>query len=158
MSKTQDQGLVYRRAFITLDKRLQNFKFLDKLEGGREREVRNSHPTFLKFRDRAKPCPHKTYRWRASWAHSVSIRDAPLTFVQPITALAALPALGCLTGYRTIAFEHYSPLWTSFRDILHPHWLPYWTHPHRLGWYRSSGLPQHLHYTGVPLWNLHWWG
>jgi hypothetical protein len=36
LSKTQDQGLVYRRAFISLDKRLQNFKFLDKIfEGGR---------------------------------------------------------------------------------------------------------------------------
>ncbi len=39
MSKTQDQGLVYRRAFITLDKRLQNFKFLDKLVRGGEGEV-----------------------------------------------------------------------------------------------------------------------
>jgi hypothetical protein len=31
MSKTQDQGIVYRRGFITLDNQLQNFKLFNRM-------------------------------------------------------------------------------------------------------------------------------
>jgi hypothetical protein len=38
LSETQDQGLVYRRGFIPLGKRLQNFKFFRRNWGIRDSE------------------------------------------------------------------------------------------------------------------------